>query len=283
MAGAGRRTFVPGEVLTASNVNSYLMDQAVMVFDDATERDTALGTAVVSQGMVTYLKDDDVLEAYDGTDWRNVSIDSVGSYRFVETLYFTSSGTFTKADYPWLRAIKVKVQAGGSGGAGRAASNNSGAGGAGGGYAERFFSDIASLSSSVTVTVGAGGAGGAAGNNNGAVGGVSSFGNVGDAWRTRATGGEIGTSTAEGGGGGVGTHGSLLIAGQAGGRGQNGSPESPGVGGSSHLGGGGRVAGASAGFSGGIYGGGGGGASVTGSNLAGGNGAPGIVIVELYA
>ena len=72
MAGAGRRTFVPGEVLTASNVNSYLMDQAVMVFDDATERDIALGTAVVSEGMVTYLGDVDALSFYDGTAWRTL-------------------------------------------------------------------------------------------------------------------------------------------------------------------------------------------------------------------
>jgi hypothetical protein len=81
MAGAGRRTFVPGEVLTASNVNSYLMDQAVMVFDDATERDVALGTAIVSQGMTAYTKDDDVISAFDGTDWVQVHpyVDRAGS------------------------------------------------------------------------------------------------------------------------------------------------------------------------------------------------------------
>jgi hypothetical protein len=72
MAGAGRRTFVPGEVLTASNVNSYLMDQAVMVFDDATERDVALGTAVVSEGMVSYLGNTNALSFYDGAAWRTL-------------------------------------------------------------------------------------------------------------------------------------------------------------------------------------------------------------------
>lgn len=81
MAGAGRRTFVPSEVLTASNVNSYLMDQAVMVFDDATERDVALGTAIVSQGMTAYTKDDDIISAFDGTDWVQVHpyVDRPGS------------------------------------------------------------------------------------------------------------------------------------------------------------------------------------------------------------
>ena len=72
MAGAGRRTFVPGEVLTASNVNSYLMDQAVMVFANATARDVALGTAVVSRGMVSYLGNTNALSFYDGAAWRTL-------------------------------------------------------------------------------------------------------------------------------------------------------------------------------------------------------------------
>jgi hypothetical protein len=46
------------------------MDQAVMVFDDATERDVALGTAVVSEGMVSYLADSNELQFNDGADWR---------------------------------------------------------------------------------------------------------------------------------------------------------------------------------------------------------------------
>jgi hypothetical protein len=29
-------------------------------------------------------------------------------YVFVEQVRFTSSGTFVKADYPWLRAIRVR-------------------------------------------------------------------------------------------------------------------------------------------------------------------------------
>lgn len=73
MAGAGRRVFTPGEVLTASNTMSYLMDQSVMVFDDAAARGSAIGTAVVSEGMTTYLKDVDQIQFYDGSDWRFVT------------------------------------------------------------------------------------------------------------------------------------------------------------------------------------------------------------------
>lgn len=68
MAGAGRKVFAVSEVLTAANVNDYLMDQSVMVFDDSTARSSAIGTA--TEGMVTYLKDTNKLYVTtDGTAW----------------------------------------------------------------------------------------------------------------------------------------------------------------------------------------------------------------------
>jgi hypothetical protein len=95
---------------------------------------------------------------------------------------FTSSGTFSKASYPWLRAIVVKCQAAGGGGAGAPSIGSgqvtAGKAGSGGVYAQKLITDIASLASSVTVTVGAGGNGGAAGNNAGTAGGSSSFGSL---------------------------------------------------------------------------------------------------------
>jgi hypothetical protein len=61
--GLGRRTFAPGEVLTASNVMNYLQDQAVMNFAGTAARGSAIGTAV-SEGMVSYMNDTDNLEVY---------------------------------------------------------------------------------------------------------------------------------------------------------------------------------------------------------------------------
>jgi hypothetical protein len=68
MAGAGYRTFIAGEVLTADNVQSYLQDQAIMVFAGTAARGSAIGTAA-SEGMFTYLADTNSLEYYDGTSW----------------------------------------------------------------------------------------------------------------------------------------------------------------------------------------------------------------------
>jgi hypothetical protein len=200
-------------------------------------------------------------------------------YQLVETLYFTSNGTFTKATYPWLRAIKVKVQGGGAGGAGAATTDNTGCGGSAGGYAESFITDIAGLDASIAVTRGGLGAGGAAGANNGNAGGTSSFGSL-----VVATGGEASVTSFIAGNAGVGTAGDLLITGGAGIGGaalRLGSSN----GGSSMLGGGAKGLlnnqGANAAVT--AYGAGGSGGSAGTTARSGGTGAAGIVIVELYA
>jgi hypothetical protein len=68
MAGAGYKSWVDGDILTAADVNTYLMQQAVMVFADAAARTSAI--AAPSEGMVTYLTGTDVIEYYDGTAWQ---------------------------------------------------------------------------------------------------------------------------------------------------------------------------------------------------------------------
>lgn len=68
---AGRKVFAPATVLTAADVNNFLMDQAVMVFADAAERDTEIPTP--TEGMVTYLEDTNALEFFNGASFAPVS------------------------------------------------------------------------------------------------------------------------------------------------------------------------------------------------------------------
>ena len=68
MAGAGYKLFNTGDVLTAAQVNTYLMEQTVMVFADAAARTAAL-SGVVSEGMISYLKDTNAVEVYNGSAW----------------------------------------------------------------------------------------------------------------------------------------------------------------------------------------------------------------------
>ena len=229
----------------------------------------------------------DVL-AFDGAEWKAEGL----GFRYAGTRYYTSSGTFEKADPLGtgdigLRAIKVRL-VGGGGGSGRANQGTGAAGGGGGGYAESFITDLTSLTSSETVTVGAGGPGSTTSGVDGGDGGSTSFGAL-----VSATGGRGGSSGVasdgdfnRGGSGGSGTAGDLLIDGDGGGAGANDQRQS-GKGGSSMLGGGGRgnartaLAGASQ--AGGNYGGGaGGGVQSTSGNQSGREGGDGIVIVDCF-
>jgi len=71
MAGAGKKTFTAGEVLTASDVNTYLMEQSVMVFGGTAARSSAIPTP--SEGMTTYRTDTQQIESYDGANWIGMS------------------------------------------------------------------------------------------------------------------------------------------------------------------------------------------------------------------
>jgi len=284
-----RKEFESFTRLDASDVNTYLMDQSVMTFAGTAARGSAITTPV--EGMVTYLEDSNTFEYWDSSSWGSlVPTAGTATYSFVQTIYYTSSGTFTKATYPWLRAIRVKCQgAGGSGGVrSNVASNDNGAGGGAGGYAESFITDIAGLDASVTVTRGAGAAGvtrSTVGTTDGSAGGNSSFGTV-----VIGNGGNGSQSNAGfGGAGGDGT-GNVVLSGSDGRNGSSGSISLAGDGGTAHLGAGGQGAAGYAGnsFSGSpgvLYGGGGGGSTShsSTSTKSSGAGANGIVIVELYA
>jgi hypothetical protein len=75
MAGAGFKTFAVGEVLTANNVNTYLMQQSVMVFANSSARSTAISSP--SEGMVTYLTGSNSLWYYSGTAWVEIVTDPI--------------------------------------------------------------------------------------------------------------------------------------------------------------------------------------------------------------
>jgi hypothetical protein len=88
-----RKVFVAGEILTAADVNTNLMDQAVMVFDDSAARGSAIPSP--SEGMVTYLKDTNQVQAYDGSAFAPIgTILQVVSTTKTDT-FSTTSTSFT--------------------------------------------------------------------------------------------------------------------------------------------------------------------------------------------
>lgn len=72
--GQGFKTFATGDILTANDVNGYLM-QGVLVFATTTARDAAITSP--QQGQVALTKDTNTIWKYTGSTWTN--IDTSGS------------------------------------------------------------------------------------------------------------------------------------------------------------------------------------------------------------
>jgi hypothetical protein len=70
MAGAGYRNFTAGAVLTAAQVNTFLMEQSVMNFAGTAARGSALAS-VLSAGQMAHVGGGTVT-VYDGSAWKQV-------------------------------------------------------------------------------------------------------------------------------------------------------------------------------------------------------------------
>jgi hypothetical protein len=66
---SGFKVFAVSEVLTAADVNDYLMEQAVTVFANATARDAAITSP--ANGQACFLLDSNVLQFYYSSAWNN--------------------------------------------------------------------------------------------------------------------------------------------------------------------------------------------------------------------
>lgn len=64
------KVFTNGSVLNASELNEYLMNQAVISFSNSTARSSAITSPV--EGMLTYLEDVNTFQFYNGTAWQDL-------------------------------------------------------------------------------------------------------------------------------------------------------------------------------------------------------------------
>lgn len=94
MAGAGYNLFNTGDVLTAAQVNTYLMQQSVMVFADSSARTTAL-SGVLAEGMMSYLQSDDKVYKYTGSSWVEVGGGGGADWSLLNSGGTTLSGSTT--------------------------------------------------------------------------------------------------------------------------------------------------------------------------------------------
>lgn len=89
-AGLGYVEFATGDILTAANANGYLASQVVMVFDSASARTSAIASP--QEGMISYLKDTNATQYYDGSAWQNVG-GSGGGMTLLSTTTLSGSAT----------------------------------------------------------------------------------------------------------------------------------------------------------------------------------------------
>ena len=76
MAGLGYKQFSAGEILQASELQGYAVDQSVMVFASEAARSSALPSP--TEGMISYLKDTDSVQTFSGSNWAAVGGATVG-------------------------------------------------------------------------------------------------------------------------------------------------------------------------------------------------------------
>ena len=73
---AGVKTFTAGAVLTAEEVNTFLMAQVIPVFAN----EAAAGSAIASpqEGQFRFLKDTDAFQYYTSENWTNAGGSDIG-------------------------------------------------------------------------------------------------------------------------------------------------------------------------------------------------------------
>lgn len=85
MAGNGRKVWAADEILAAADLQDYIQDQVVFVYDSASARSS--GILAPTEGMVSYLKDTNLLYAFDGSSWVEIApnVGTPGTYTKVTT------------------------------------------------------------------------------------------------------------------------------------------------------------------------------------------------------
>lgn len=89
-AGQGFKTFATGDVLSAADVNGYLM-QGVLVFADSAERDAEITSP--QEGQFAYLKDTDETTYYTGSAWAASSAGMTNPMTTTGDVIYSSSGS----------------------------------------------------------------------------------------------------------------------------------------------------------------------------------------------
>jgi hypothetical protein len=97
-----RKVFVAGEILTAADVNTNLMDQAVQRFASSGARGSAIPAP--TEGMTSYLDDLNRIEVYNGSAWG-----AVGTILQVASTLKNDAFTTTSTSFQEVTGLNVSI------------------------------------------------------------------------------------------------------------------------------------------------------------------------------
>lgn len=86
----GRKEWAADDVLSAADLEGYLMDQAVTIWANASARNSGILAPI--EGQISYLQDSNIFQAYSGSAW--VDQNALGG----TATYATTAGTAVNAN-----------------------------------------------------------------------------------------------------------------------------------------------------------------------------------------
>jgi hypothetical protein len=90
----GRKEWVSDDVLTAEDLESYLMDQAVTIWADAASRNSGILAPI--EGQLCYIQNVDQFQQYTGSAWTGlVASSALNADKVSNQTVFIQSGTPT--------------------------------------------------------------------------------------------------------------------------------------------------------------------------------------------
>jgi hypothetical protein len=101
------KVFSNGNALNASELNTYLMNQSVMVFASTTARDAAL--TAPTEGMLVWLEDSNKFVYYTGSAWSDLIAAAVGGWSDKSANYSVVAGDLGKTIRSTGSAITVTI------------------------------------------------------------------------------------------------------------------------------------------------------------------------------
>jgi hypothetical protein len=102
------KTFTAGSLATASDVNTYLMNQSVATFSSTSARNSSITTPV--EGQVAYINTNNLFTYYDGAAWQNLIFPEWITYTPTFANFTLGNGTVAAKYVVQGRSVTVTLQ-----------------------------------------------------------------------------------------------------------------------------------------------------------------------------